>query len=111
MQKILAALTTAIAFVFSTRGTIAALKQQIADRDKTIADLLAALEAENADDAALEAAAEAARAAQTKAEADLAAILQANAEATLKADELLAAISADPSIPITVDPDGTVEAQ
>lgn len=111
MTKIIAALTSALAFVFGSRETIKALKQQVADRDKTIADLLAAHAADDADDASLEAAAVAAREAQAKAEAELKAITDANAEAEAKADELAQALSADPEVPIIVSQDGTVTPQ
>lgn len=110
MQNIIAALTAAIAFVFSSRATIAALKQQIADRDKIIDELHAAVVADQADDASLEQAATDAKAAQKKAEDALAEINGQIESGNTKADELAAAITADPEIPISVNADGTVAA-
>lgn len=118
MQKILAALTAALAFVFGNKTNIAALKQQIADRDTVIAeqntrieDLLKVVEDDKTDDAALEAAAATAREGQAAAETRTAELEAAHTALTAeittaeeKAAELAASISADSSIPITVDP-------
>lgn len=105
MQKIIAALIAAIAFVFATRETIVALKKQIADRDQIITDLHTAIDANRANDAALEQAVLDAKDAQKVAEEALAVLNAEIALGNAKAEELAASITADPAIPVTVDPD------
>lgn len=122
MNKIIAALVAALAWVLGAKETTASLKQQIEERDKAIAerdtqieDLLKAIEDDKVDDAALQAAATEARAAQTTAEAqreqlatELADLNAQLETATSKADELAANITADPAIPVEVTPAGEV---
>lgn len=139
MNKIISALAAAIVFVVGIKAklsdALATVKERdktidernatIAEKDKRIADLITAIEAENADDSALEKAAAGARAAQTEAEArakereeEAHAARQALidletgiTEATAKADSLTTEISDDPEIPITVGADGQVSAE
>lgn len=136
MNKIISALAAAIIFVIGIKAklteALATVKERdktidernasIAEKDKRIADLLAAIDAENADDSALQKAAADARAAQTEAEARakereeeahaarqaLSELETGITEATAKADSLTTEISADPDIPITVGADGQV---
>jgi hypothetical protein len=122
MQRILAALTAALAFVFGSRENIAGLKTQIADRDAiittqnaTIADLHTQLDAAVAGDAADAAALQASKDAQAQSlaaqQAAETALAQVNADiesAGAKADELAASITADSAIPLKVATDGTV---
>lgn len=105
MKKILAYLTQFLEFVLGKRAEIAALKQQIADRDVIIANLEAAIEAENADDASLEQAVTDAKAAQAVAESSLAALYAEIETTEAEAAKVAAEITADSTIPINVDPD------
>lgn len=104
LQKILGALVLALTFVTGAKAREDALKKEIADRDKIIADQQAALTADDADDASLEAAAKAAQEAQAASEKSLAELNAQFAEAAGKADELVSTINADSNIPVQVDP-------
>lgn len=89
MNKLINAITLAIATILGYRDTIKAKDEVIASQESTIVDLRSKLEAEEADDAALVAAKEAA-------ESKL-------AEAEAKGEELTAAIegiNTDPAIPV-----------
>lgn len=109
MKRILEILTAALAFVFGNKAAIEALKKQIADRDNIIRVLNETILDENADDEALLQAAKDAQAAQAAAETSLSEINASISAASLKAEELAAEITADPEVPITVDPEtGTV---
>lgn len=108
IQKLVKIITDLIALIFGDRAAIKALNEQIASLNKIIDDLHAAATTDAADDAALEAAAADAKAAQKIAEDELTATTAELAAATVKADELVASISADPAVPITVAQDGTV---
>ncbi len=101
-MKILNALIEALTTYLKQKATIAALNAQIVDLNRIIDDLRAAAVADDADDAALIAAAAAAKDAQNVAETELANINAANAESEAKAEELLAAIHADDTIPVQV---------
>ncbi len=112
MTKLIAIITSLVALIFGDRKTIAALQAQIVEKDQTITDLLAAIEADKVDDASLEAAAEAAKLKQEEAEAALKLTKDEITAAEAKADELVASITADPEVPVTVNPqDGTVTPQ
>ncbi len=118
MKTILAALTLAFAIITGSKERETALKAEIASRDEVIrqkdvviADLNAALEAENLDDAALTAAVEEANAKQSAsdvaknaAEASLATVNASIAEGETKAQELVTLINSSNEIPANVDP-------
>lgn len=111
IQKFITIITNLIALIFDGRKTVADLKQQVADRDKIIADLHTAIDANTANDVALVQAKADALAAQKVAEEALAATNAEIADASAKADALAASITADPVVPITVTTDGTVTPQ
>ena len=75
IKKVIDALVAALEFVLGSKANVVALKKEVADRDKIIADLQAAIEAENAEIAV----------------------------ANEKADALAAQITADPEVPVVVD--------
>lgn len=104
MKTILAALTLAFAVITGCKAREDALKLEIANRDKTIVDLQAAIEANTANDQALIDAAAAAKTKQEEAEASLAQLNADAAEAETKAAELVTLINGSPEIPANVDP-------
>lgn len=103
MQKIIAALIAAIAFVTGAKANTTALQAEIAKRDQNITDLQTALADEKATDATLQAALEKSQADQKAAEDSLAAVNADIEAANAKADELTTAINADAAIPVEVN--------
>lgn len=117
MQKILAALSAALAFVLGHKDNINALKKQVADRDAIIKErdaeierLLVIIEDDKTDDAALEAAAVESREKQEAAEQrtkvledERKAFDEQLVLAETEAQKLADSISADTDIPMTVE--------
>lgn len=106
LKAIVAALIAGITAITTGRKQVEALKAEVADRDKIIADLRAKIEAEDADDASREAALADAIKAKEEADARYNALVAEIDEANKTASELIAATSENPDIPVTVDADG-----
>lgn len=122
MNKIILALSAAITFIVGLKDKFKAAVAAVEERDKIIEEqraenkrLADLLEAENLDDAALEAGIKEARekqaAAEEAAEARRVELdkLKADIEtATAEADKLTAQVSDEPEIPVQVDASGEV---
>lgn len=106
MKSIIAALIAGIAAITTNRKQVEALQAEVASRDSIIADLRAKLEAEDADDASREIALAEAIKAKDEADKRYAELSSQINEANERAAELLASVSADEEIPVSVDSNG-----